>query len=226
MSEKCLSFIRKMLLSVNLSVGSSLIIPGFPRWAHTPFPSCWWRRAGPPAGLGIPTFLCIRLTREASSRSALATGCSSRWPTPLLWTWTRRAASSGRSSSAREAAELQPNWCVARKWTNPMKGKRHLWKTVRLTSVCKWIQNGLQEDNIFVIFLVEFRHLNKLEFIFIKVYTRGCCFLTLCRSVEFVWSDFCTIILQIKVTDLRSKSAKFQTKCKVLRIKFHKLQTS
>lgn len=71
------------------------------RWAPTRFPSCWWRQAEPPAGPGAPSSLCTPPTRGGCSRWAAATACSSPWPTPPPWTWTRRAASSGRFSSAR-----------------------------------------------------------------------------------------------------------------------------
>lgn len=71
------------------------------RWTPTQFPSCWWRRAEPPAGPGDPSFLCIPPTRGDCSRWGAATASLWRWPTPPLWTWTRRAASSGHFSSAR-----------------------------------------------------------------------------------------------------------------------------
>lgn len=71
------------------------------RWTPTQFPSCWWRQAEPPAGLGDPSFPCIPPTRGGCSRSGAATASLWLWPTPPLWTWTRRAASLGRFWSAR-----------------------------------------------------------------------------------------------------------------------------
>ncbi len=81
----------------------SLTSPSPTRWAPTRFPSCWWRRAEPPAGPGAPSFRFTPPTRGVCSRSVAATACLSLWPTPLLWTWTRKAASSGRFSSARQS---------------------------------------------------------------------------------------------------------------------------
>lgn len=71
------------------------------RWTPTRFQSCWWRQAKPPAGPRDPSSPCTPPTRGGCSRLGAATASSWLWPTPPLWTWTRRVASSGHFSSAR-----------------------------------------------------------------------------------------------------------------------------